>query len=66
MTMKTKTNKTNKVIKNKRKENKMIYINGKKASKEDIKILRKNITEGKTRATGHITKKGNLAITTSC
>ena len=44
----------------------MIYINGKKASKEDKEILTKNLKEEKTRAKGHITKKGNLAIVTSC
>lgn len=43
----------------------MIYINGKKASKEDIEILKRNIKAGKTRAKGHITKRGNLAIITS-
>lgn len=44
----------------------MIYINGKRTNKEDKKILIKNIKEGKTRAKGYITKKGNLAIVTSC
>lgn len=44
----------------------MIYINGIKASKEDLKILMKHLKEGKTRATAHTTKKGNLAIVTSC
>ena len=44
----------------------MIYINGTKASKQDIKILIKNIKNGKTRAIAHTTKKGNFAIVTSC
>ncbi len=44
----------------------MIYINGKKASKKDKEILTKHLKEGKTRATAHTTKKGNLAIVTSC
>lgn len=44
----------------------MIYINGVKANKKDIKILLKNIKEGKTRAKAHTTKNGNFAIVTSC
>lgn len=44
----------------------MIYINGTKATKEDMKILLKNIKNGKTKATAHTTKKGNFAIVTSC
>ena len=43
----------------------MIYINGIKASKKDIKALEKWIKEGKTIAYGKVTKKGNLAIRTS-
>jgi hypothetical protein len=42
----------------------MIYINGKKATKADIKRLTADLKSGKQRANGHITKKGFLAITT--
>jgi hypothetical protein len=42
----------------------MIYINGKKATKADIKRLTADLKSGKQRATAHSTKKGNLAIVT--
>lgn len=42
----------------------MIYINGIRASKDDIKTLLKWLKDGKTTATAHTTKKGNLAIVT--
>lgn len=42
----------------------MIYINGIKASKKDIKRLSADLKNGKQRATAHTTKKGNLAIIT--
>lgn len=43
----------------------MVYINGIKASKTDLKALEKWIKEGKTTATARTTKKGNIAIRTS-
>ena len=42
----------------------MIYINGIKASKSDIKRLCEDLKNGKHRATAHTTKKGNFAIVT--
>lgn len=42
----------------------MIYINGIKASKADIKRLCEDLKNGKNRATAHTTKNGNLAIVT--
>lgn len=42
----------------------MIYINGIKATKNDIETLLKWIKEGKTTATAHTTKGGALAIVT--
>ena len=42
----------------------MIYINGTKASKNDIKRLLQDLKNGKNRATAHTTKNGNLAIIT--
>jgi hypothetical protein len=42
----------------------MIYINGVKASKNDIKRLCEDLKNGKQRATAHTTKSGNLAIVT--
>ena len=42
----------------------MIYINGTKASKSDIKRLSEDLKNGKNRATAHTTKRGNLAIIT--
>jgi hypothetical protein len=42
----------------------MIYINGVKASKGDIKTLLEWLKQGKTKAIAHTTKKGNLAIVT--
>ena len=42
----------------------MIYINGKKASKADVKRLLSDLKNGKNRATAHTTKRGNLAIIT--
>lgn len=44
----------------------MIYINGTKANKKDLKKLLEWIKKGKTRAKAHTTKKGNFAIVTSC
>lgn len=43
----------------------MIYINGKKASKEDLKILKQWIKAGKTTAKAKTTKSGNIAIITT-
>ena len=40
----------------------MIYINGVKASKADIRRLLKDLKNGKQKATAHTTKRGNLAI----
>jgi hypothetical protein len=42
----------------------MIYINGIKATKSDIKRLLKDLKNGTQRATAHTTKSGNLAIVT--
>ena len=42
----------------------MIYINGTKATKNDIKRLTADLKNGKQRATAHTTKRGNLAIVT--
>jgi hypothetical protein len=44
--------------------NKMIYINGIKATKNDIKRLLEDLKNGTQRATAHTTKGGALAITT--
>lgn len=43
----------------------MIYINGIKASKKDLKALEKQIKAGKTIAYGKTTKKGNIAFRTT-
>ena len=43
----------------------MIYINGTKASKNDIKRLLADLKNGKQRATAHTTKGGALAIVTT-
>lgn len=42
----------------------MIYINGTKASKNDVKRLLADLKAGKQRAKAHTTKSGNLAIIT--
>jgi hypothetical protein len=42
----------------------MIYINGTKASKNDIRRLLEDLKNGTQRATAHTTKSGALAITT--
>lgn len=42
----------------------MIYINGIKATKNDIKRLLADLKNGTQRATAHTTKSGNLAIVT--
>ena len=42
----------------------MIYINGIKASKADIKRLLADLTNGTQTATAHTTKGGALAIVT--
>jgi hypothetical protein len=42
----------------------MIYINGVKASKADVKRLLADLKNGTQRATAHTTKKGNFAIVT--
>jgi hypothetical protein len=42
----------------------MIYINGTKATKSDIKRLLQDLKNGTQRATAHTTKSGNLAIVT--
>lgn len=42
----------------------MIYINGTKATKSDIKRLLEDLKNGTQRATAHTTKSGALAITT--
>lgn len=42
----------------------MIYINGIKASKADIKRLLQDLKNGTQKATAHTTKGGSLAITT--
>lgn len=44
--------------------NKVIYINGTKATKSDIERLLKDLKNGTQRATAHTTKNGNLAIVT--
>lgn len=43
----------------------MIYINGIKASKADLKALEKDLKAGRNKATARTTKKGNIAIRTS-
>jgi hypothetical protein len=42
----------------------MIYINGVKASKADIKRLLQDLKNGTQTATAHTTKSGALAIVT--
>jgi hypothetical protein len=42
----------------------MIYINGIKASKAEIKRLLADLKNGTQKATAHTTKRGALAITT--
>ena len=42
----------------------MIYINGTKATKSDIKRLLSDLKNGTQRAKAHTTKSGNLAIVT--
>ena len=42
----------------------MIYINGIKASKNDIKRLLHDLKNGTQKATAHTTKRGALAIVT--
>ena len=42
----------------------MIYINGTKATKADIKRLLQDLKNGTQRATAHTTKSGALAIVT--
>lgn len=42
----------------------MIYINGIRASQNDIKRLLADLKNGTQRATAHTTKSGNLAIVT--
>lgn len=42
----------------------MIYINGTKATKNDIKRLLEDLKNGTQTATAHTTKGGALAITT--
>ena len=42
----------------------MIYINGIKATKNDIKRLLTDLKNGTQKATAHTTKSGNLAIIT--
>ena len=42
----------------------MVYINGTKASRADIKRLLTDLKNGTQRATAHTTKSGALAITT--
>jgi hypothetical protein len=42
----------------------MIYINGTKASKNDIRRLLEDLKNGTQRATAHTTKSGALAIVT--
>ena len=42
----------------------MIYINGKKASKDDLKMLKQWIKAGKTTARAKTTKNGNISIIT--
>lgn len=43
----------------------IIYINGIKASKGDLKTLLEWLKQGKTEATARTTKKGNFAIITT-
>ena len=42
----------------------MIYINGIKASKNDLKRLLQDLKNGTQRAAAHTTKRGSLAIVT--
>ena len=42
----------------------VIYINGIKATKGDLKVLLEWLKQGKTKAVAHTTKKGSLAIVT--
>lgn len=42
----------------------MVYINGIKATKNDIKRLLEDLKNGTQRATAHTTKSGNFAIVT--
>lgn len=42
----------------------MIYINGTRATKADLKRLLSDIRNGKQRATAHTTRGGALAIKT--
>lgn len=42
----------------------MIYINGIRASQNDIKRLLADLKNGTQRATAHTTKNGNFAIIT--
>jgi hypothetical protein len=42
----------------------MIYINGIKATRADLKRLLNDIRNGKNRATAHTTRSGALAIVT--
>lgn len=42
----------------------IIYINGIKASKKDLERLAADILQGKTNASTHRTRGGNLAIVT--
>jgi hypothetical protein len=42
----------------------MIYINGIRASRADVKRLLEDLKTGNQRATAHTTKSGALAITT--
>ena len=43
----------------------MVYIKGVKASKKDTARLIDDIHKGKQTAKAHITKKGNIAVTTT-
>ena len=43
----------------------MIYINGKRASKNDLKRLLQDLKNGIQRAKAHTTKSGALAIVTT-
>ena len=43
----------------------MIYINGSKASREDLKRLLQDLKTGKNSAVAHTTKAGALAIVTT-
>lgn len=42
----------------------IIYINGRKASKEDRARLEADLKAGRQRATARTTKRGNIAIKT--